>query len=142
VGDRADQDLVENSAQAINIGPLVYVLTQPLFRRHVGWRVRTDPTAGQLDGRLAADLRQSKIGEQGTTFTQENIAGLNIPVDDLPLIGIVQGLGNLDDIINRLLPVQTTAIPFRPNFSWIRYCPGVLPRSSSILLPWLAQLRL
>ena len=36
--------------------------------------------------------------------------GLDVPVDDPPAVGVTQGLGDLDDEMKRLPPVQAVAL--------------------------------
>ena len=88
--------LVKHHAGGKHIAALVDLAAGGLLGRHVGGRSHQGPGYGQ--GRLAARLCQAEIGDfRDSLLGDENVARLDVTVDDPLGVGVVQALEDLGD---------------------------------------------
>ena len=104
-GLRPVKQLVEDDAQAEDVGPAIdpVPLAAGLLGAHVGGR------AGE-PGPLAEVLvleRQPEVGHAGLARgVDQDVGGLDVPVDQAPGVGVVQGLGDGRHQLGRLAERQ------------------------------------
>ena len=99
----AGQDVITGHAQGIDVRPGVDRLAAHLLGRHVQRRAHHDAGGGEVQGRLAGKTPgQAKIGDLHLAFFREqNVLGLDVPVDKAQLPRAFQGARHLADDFNR-----------------------------------------
>jgi hypothetical protein len=116
-GRRAGQQLVEDAAQGVDVGPAVElaVLAGGLLRGHVLGRAHGHAAAGERARAgavlgLVHDLGQAEVGDPGLAVGRDHdVPGLEVAVDDAPGVGVVQGPGHLLDQLQALADVERLA---------------------------------
>ena len=96
--------LVHHDAQGIQVGPVVHPAALGLLGRNI-----VNAAQGFLGQciALAHDPGNAKVGDfHGTIFQHHHVMGLDIPMDDAPAMGVLQGLGDLHAEVESLLPVE------------------------------------
>ena len=95
---RAGQKLVEHDAQREEIGPAVDLLAPDLLGRHVGRASDHLARPRHVGARRGGELSDAEVGHlHAAVFGDQDVAGLDVAVDDVPLVGVRQGLGGLAD---------------------------------------------
>ena len=92
------QELVERGAQGVNVGTVIEGSRRgsQLLRRHVERRPQ-DVTAPGHPG-LGEDARQPEVGDGQTAVAHdEQVGGLDVPVDDSPLVGVLESVRHFRD---------------------------------------------
>jgi hypothetical protein len=118
VGELAAEGAVEHDADRVDVGSRIGGLTRGLLRGDVLWRAQEGTDLG--DGGLGVDLaHQPEVHELGPpllalTADQEHIAGLDVPVDHAPRVGVPQALAQAvedahDALDGHLMPPQHLA---------------------------------
>ena len=80
------EHLIKNHRQRVNIGAMINRQAPALFRRHV---VRSAESLARLgNGRDPFYVSQPEIGQIDVIILKDNIAGLDIAVDDAPLMSV------------------------------------------------------
>ncbi len=92
-GLAAGQKLVAEGARGEEVGAVVDLVTSHLLRRHVVGRTQhraglRDVRGGDVGEAEVEDLHRARRGDV-------DVAGLDVPVDDLPLVGVSQAFGDL-----------------------------------------------
>ena len=91
---------MEHDAQTKNVSPAVHGFAGELFGAHV--LERADTFAG-LEGRLG-DAEVRKHGP--VVMVDQDVGGLDVPVNDALLVGVFKGLGDVADPFDSLLTRQ------------------------------------
>ena len=104
-GQPARRQLVEDDAQAEEVGARVEVLAQGLLGAHVGHRAHHDPGLGpRLRDLLAVERpravpvppREAEVQHLDLALRRhDRVRGLDVPVDDAPPVGLLEGGGHL-----------------------------------------------
>jgi hypothetical protein len=106
-GQAAGGELVQHDAEGVEVGAAVELLAQRLFRRHVVDGAGDAALAGDVDAALAD--REPEVDEldRGVALAVgvEDIGGLEVAVDEAVLVGVVEGLADVDCDLDRLLEV-------------------------------------
>jgi hypothetical protein len=95
------QQLVEDGAQRVEVGPVVHMLLSvELLRRHVLWRADGQAGAGErwdLSRTLRFDpAGDAEVGKQHAALAEEDVVGLDIAVDQPQRMNRGEGRGDLD----------------------------------------------
>ena len=107
--------LVQDDAERKQIGPRVQLVPRRLFGRHVGHGPSRDACnrAIRLVGRRARQsesrrqFRETEVQDLHVPeLGQENVARLDVAVDDPLVVGRVQRIGDLDADVNQLMDLQ------------------------------------
>ena len=115
VQDVARQQPIQGAAQRVDVGAGVGVVgVQGLLGSHVVAGAHHLARAGQAIPvgvvRQSGDARQAHVEDLHRAFlVQQQVAGLDVAVDNLVLVGILEPSGGLDDVIHRLR--QSAAVP-------------------------------
>ena len=107
-GLSSGQQLVENDTQAEDVGSPVdpVTFTPGLLGAHVG-RCAGHPPALPKSSSLR---RKSEIGEEGLARgVDQDVRGLDVPVDQASAVGVVQGVGDRGNQLRRI-PVGKTRL--------------------------------
>jgi hypothetical protein len=93
--DTPGKHLEGNDAQGVQIGAVVDRLPLDLLGRHVFWSTGDCPEPCQTSG--VGRMRDAEVGQTGlvASGTQENIAWLQISMNDAKSVGIIERLGDL-----------------------------------------------
>ena len=94
VGHVAGQHLVEQHAEAVQVGAGIHRLAANLLRAHVARRA--DGQAGPGHDRGAAEgFGDAEVGQhRAAVFAEQDVLGLDVAVDDVAAVGVVQGAGH------------------------------------------------
>jgi hypothetical protein len=100
-GGAAGDQLVQGRAQRVDVAALVAALAAGLFGRHV--RGRAQHRAGQGQRRAAAGHPgHPEVGDPDMGVPlEEQVLGLDVPVDDAAAVGVVDGVDRLDQQLDR-----------------------------------------
>ena len=120
-GERAPAGvhLVEHRAEAEDVGPAVDVFAAQLLRRHVAGGAEDRPRIGpQRRGRLRRagrarrhQLRQAEVENlRAAVPGDDHVLGLQIPVDDAPLVRRRQAIRDLRRVVGRFARGQAAGI--------------------------------
>ncbi len=95
-GRPAREHVEGNDGQAVNIAAAIDRTTLGLLRRHVFGC--TQHHACLRAGHHAGSASDAEVGEQGVTVaTHQNVAGLDVTMDDAALVRVIQGGCHLGD---------------------------------------------
>ena len=104
-GQAAGDHLVGHHRQRVDVATQIELLPAELLGAHIGRRAQDHPLLGQL-GRLLV-LRLAPLGDAEveelhevdltSAGREEHVLGLEVPVDDPPLVGLGQRAADLDD---------------------------------------------
>ena len=87
-GRLAGQQLVRDAAEGVEIHPVVHRIARGLLRRHVGGRAQHQPGGGEPGARVRPlgggreRLGDAEVDDECVTFGEEDVAGLEVAVDD------------------------------------------------------------
>ena len=106
VGRAAREHLVHDHTQGIDVRAVIHPRTLGLLRGDVMDAAQGLPRQSILGGAHPCD---AEIGDlDGAVLQNHDVVGLDVPVDDAPAVGVVQGLGDLHGKMQRLAPVEGT----------------------------------
>ena len=90
-GALTGEQFIQNDAHRPQIGTVVRIGGfRKIFRGHIGKR-----SAAARDRTRSESLRQTKVGQfDGSVIADENIGGLDVAVNDAPLMGVGEGVQN------------------------------------------------
>ena len=119
-GRLSGQHLVQDAGQAVEIGAAVHVgRAGGLLGAHVGRRAHHHAGLGER-GVGAQRLADAEVGHHGRPFVQQDVLGLDVPVDHLVAVGVVERGGDLPGDGQRLgqgqLPLALEPLPQRAAF--------------------------
>ena len=115
----ARRQLVEDDAQAEEVGASVEVLAQGLLGAHVGHRAHHDPGLGpRLRDLLAVEKaravpvppREAEVQHLDLALRRhDRVRGLDVPVNDAPRVGLLEGGGHLRPDLDDPVHVERAA---------------------------------
>ena len=104
------QQGVHQRPKAVQIGPRIDGLAGGLFGRHVFGRAQDVAGAGQP--RVAEQTRDAEVGElHAAVGGQEQIARLDVAVDDAAVVGVTQRAARLDADPRHFAPIEMPTAP-------------------------------
>jgi hypothetical protein len=105
-GELPGQALVEGGAQAVHVGPPIHLPTHGLLGGHVGGG--PEERARLRERERAALPGQPEVGDHGlVVLAHEDVVGLDVPVDDPSLVGVLQRQRGVEDVLrDRALVAQ------------------------------------
>ena len=114
------QHLVQDAGQAVQVGAAVHVgRAGSLLGAHVGRRAHYHAGLGER-GVGAQRLADAEVGHHGRPFVEQDVLGLDVPVDHLAAVGVVERGGDLPGDGQRLgqrqLPLALQPLPQRAAF--------------------------
>ena len=91
----AGQQFVQDDAKTVDVGPVIDALALDLFGTHVSQSAERDgPTLSPVVGRTG----DAEIGQQRPAVAvDQDVARLDVPVDEALPVGVGQRLGDLGD---------------------------------------------
>ena len=104
------QQLVENHAQAEDVGSPIHPVTfaPGLLGTHVGGCPRHPATLAEV---LVSE-RKTEVGDTGfTRSVDQDVGGLDVPVDQPSAVGVMQCVGNRGDQFRRIPERQVEPVP-------------------------------
>jgi hypothetical protein len=105
-GHPAGQTLVEHQPEGVQVGPTVEPPAAHLFGRQVLGRAHHHVVAGQVVATVET-LGDAEVGEQNTTVGRhEDVAGLDVAVDEAGAMGGVEGGGDARADVDRQLRAE------------------------------------
>jgi hypothetical protein len=103
-GQLSGETLVEGDAERVDVAPLVLRRPAPLLRGHVGRRTA-------LEARVPEGVGHPEVEHlHPPVLAEEDVAGLEVAVNDSVPVGVGQRPGHLGDGLDRLLERQRAAI--------------------------------
>jgi hypothetical protein len=110
MGRITGEHLVEHTPQRIDVGPPVQ---RPVPSRLLGTHVlRSAERKASLGDPCPTRLRDcqgdAEVGHYRLSVGQQDILGFEVPVDDAAAMGVVEGSGNRDRQMNRLIHRELT----------------------------------
>ena len=100
---RAHQHLVEHTPQAVEVRRGAQRVTHRLFGAHVERRADRGAGLGQLFAGLGGGLGDPEVGDEGVATGEQDILWFDVAVDDVPFVGVPQGVGDLQRDMNRVV---------------------------------------
>ena len=90
------QHLEDHATQGVHVGaPVDLRSAKRLFRAHIGGGADREPSLGECFTLGRSGARDAEVRQQGVTIGQQDIAGLHVPVDHAPPVGMVERVGDL-----------------------------------------------
>lgn len=97
--------------QGVHVGSVVELFTPGLFGGGVGGRAQERALFGQLAVALLDGFSEAEIGDlDGAVAGDQEIPRFEIPVDQIPMVGVLEGVGDLIDHLQGPAPVEAARV--------------------------------
>ena len=96
-GGTPGEHLVHDHAEAVDVGPVVHLLAENLFRRHVLRRADHVAGLGELGVGMGGDGGHAEVHDlEQALVVDQDVGGLQVAVHDADLVGDGHAGGDVD----------------------------------------------